>query len=90
MHGGEVVAPSGRIECVDSTGAGDAFRGGFISALLEANGHAALEDVLRYANAVAALACRRPGARDALPRRDEVAHALRFLVLAAAVPESMR
>ena len=73
---GEVAAPAFPIDCVDSTGAGDAFRGGFISALLEANGQATLQDVLRYANAVAALACRRPGAREGLPRREEVARML--------------
>jgi sugar/nucleoside kinase (ribokinase family) len=70
--GVEAYAPACAIECVDSTGAGDAFRGGFIAALLAANGRAVLEDVLRYANAVAALSCRRAGARDGLPRRDEV------------------
>ena len=74
---GEVAAPAYAIDCVDSTGAGDAFRGGFISALLEANGLTTLEDVLKQANAVAALACRRPGARDGLPRREEVTRMLR-------------
>jgi sugar/nucleoside kinase (ribokinase family) len=73
---GEVAAPAFPIDCVDSTGAGDAFRGGFISALLEAKGDTTLDDVLRRANAVAALACRRAGARDGLPRRDEVARLL--------------
>jgi sugar/nucleoside kinase (ribokinase family) len=70
--GVEVHVPACAVACVDSTGAGDAFRGGFISAILAANGRAPLEDVLRYANAVAALSCRRAGARDGLPRREEV------------------
>ena len=73
---GEVAAAAYAIDCVDSTGAGDAFRGGFISALLAANGVTTLEDVLRQANAVAALACRRPGARDGLPRPEEVTRML--------------
>jgi sugar/nucleoside kinase (ribokinase family) len=60
------------VHCADSTGAGDAFRGGFIAALLAANGAAELGDLLRYANAVAGLSCRAPGARDGLPLPAEV------------------
>ena len=70
--GEEVHVPACPVQCVDSTGAGDAFRGGFIAAVLAADGSADLEDVLRYANAVAALSCRKAGARDGLPRRAEV------------------
>ena len=66
--GRELRVPACAVTCVDSTGAGDAFRGGFISALLAGGGRAALEDVLRYANAVAALNCRTAGARRGLPR----------------------
>jgi sulfofructose kinase len=70
--GREIHSPAYPVQCADSTGAGDAFRGGFISALLAADGRAVLEDVLHYANAVASLACRRPGARAGLPDRGEV------------------
>jgi len=70
--GEEVHVPAWPVQCIDSTGAGDAFRGGFIAAVLAAGGSADLEDVLRYANAVAALSCTKTGARDGLPRRAEV------------------
>jgi sulfofructose kinase len=74
--GQEIHSPAFDVDCVDSTGAGDAFRGGLISALLSRGEGGTVESVLRYANAVAALACRLPGARDALPRPDEVARLL--------------
>ena len=69
--GREVRTPAFAVDCVDSTGAGDAFRGGFAAGLLRfADGD--IEDVLRYANAVAALNCRRLGARGGMPRPEEV------------------
>jgi sulfofructose kinase len=69
--GCEIRTPAYAVDCVDSTGAGDVFRGAFAAACLRSpDGH--LEDVLRYANAVAALNCRALGARGAIPRPDEV------------------
>jgi sulfofructose kinase len=59
------------VDCVDSTGAGDAFRGGFAAGCLRAP-DGDLEDVLKYANAVAALNCRALGARGGLPTPEEV------------------
>lgn len=50
--------------CVDTTGAGDAFRAGFLYGLL--SGYH-VEEAARCANAVAALKCRKTGARSALP-----------------------
>jgi sugar/nucleoside kinase (ribokinase family) len=55
--------------CRDTTGAGDAFHGGFIYGLL--NGEE-LETCLKLGNAVAALKCRSLGARAALPTVDEL------------------
>lgn len=55
--------------CRDTTGAGDAFHGGFIYGLL--NGED-LDTCLRLGNAVAALKCRSLGARAALPTVDEL------------------
>ena len=52
------------IDVVDSTGAGDAFRSGLIWALL--HGQSA-DQVLRTANAVAALSCQAVGAQSGLP-----------------------
>lgn len=68
--GREIRGPAFRVPVVDSTGAGDAFRGGFISGLLA--GCRTIEDLLRYANGVAALNCRSAGARGGLPRPAEV------------------
>lgn len=65
----EIRTPGFGVDCVDSTGAGDAFRAGLAAGLLTAT---EVEDVLVYANAVAALNCRGLGARGALPTRDEV------------------
>jgi sulfofructose kinase len=55
--------------CRDTTGAGDAFHGGFIYGLL--NGED-IEVSLKLANATAALKCRSLGARGALPDAKEL------------------
>ena len=68
----EVRTPAFRVRVVDTTGAGDVFRGGFIAGWLRAGDDAQVEDVLRYANAVAALKCRGLGAREASPTPAEV------------------
>ena len=76
--GGAVLdGPAGRLCCpalsagaaVDTTGAGDTFIGYFLAARLDGAGG---ETCLRRAAAAAALCVTRPGARDAIPRRDEV------------------
>jgi sulfofructose kinase len=59
--------------CRDTTGAGDAFHGGFLYGLLSG------EDVdtsLRLANAVAALKCRDLGGRSSLPSANELTNFL--------------
>ena len=56
--------PAFSIEPVDTTGAGDVFRGAFIVALLRGD---APRDIIRFANAAAAVACTRPGAIDSVP-----------------------
>jgi sugar/nucleoside kinase (ribokinase family) len=71
VNGHEVRTPGYAVECVDTTGAGDAFRGGFASACLKDPG-GDIEDVLAYANAVAALNCRALGARGGMPTATEV------------------
>lgn len=53
----------------DTTGAGDAFRAGFIYGLCKGLN---IEDTMRAANAVAALQCREVGARDGLPTEEEL------------------
>ena len=54
---------------VDTTGAGDVFRGGFIFALLQGQ---PIERALRTANAAAAVSCTRLGALNGVPTLDEV------------------
>ena len=65
--GREIATPAFRLPVVDSTGAGDVFRSGFIAGWLYGRDAAELEEVLRWANAVAALKCRALGARAACP-----------------------
>ncbi|MEZ5424811.1 MAG: carbohydrate kinase family protein [Pyrinomonadaceae bacterium] len=60
--------------CKDTTGAGDAFRVGFLYGLLRGE---SVETAAEMANAVAALKCRRVGARTALPDREELEGLLR-------------
>lgn len=57
------------VGCVDTTGAGDAFRTGFLYGMLKGE---SIEDSSRIANAVAALKCRAPGARSGLPDEQEL------------------
>jgi sulfofructose kinase len=59
-------APGG---CKDTTGAGDAFHGGFLFGLLRGDD---VETSLRYGNAVAAMKCSALGARTALPTRSQL------------------
>ena len=74
--GGREIRTRGfAVDCLDSTGAGDAFRAGFAAGcLLAPDGD--VEDALTYANAVAALNCRGLGARGAMPTRTEVSDLL--------------
>lgn len=52
------------VDVVDSTGAGDVFRGAFIYSLIRGD---APEETLRFANAAAAIACTREGALPSVP-----------------------
>jgi sulfofructose kinase len=71
-QGREIRTPAFEVAVVDSTGAGDAFRGGFISGYLRFGAEAEVADVLTYATAVAALKCRSLGARNGLPTAEAV------------------
>jgi sugar/nucleoside kinase (ribokinase family) len=55
--------------CVDTTGAGDAFHGGFLYAMLQGE---EIEASMKIGCAVAALGCRVLGARTGLPTRGEL------------------
>jgi sulfofructose kinase len=66
--------PAPRVVSLDATGAGDVFRGAFIYALLRGDRPA---EILRFANAAAALSCTREGALDSVPTLSEVEEFLR-------------
>lgn len=70
LEGDQIVeSPGFRVEPIDTTGAGDVFRAGFIAALLDG---LPLPEVLRFANAAAAASCRQRGAMLGVPSRSEV------------------
>ena len=56
--------PACQVAVSDTTGAGDVFRGAFIAALLRGDAPA---DILRFANAAAAISCTRLGAINGVP-----------------------
>jgi sugar/nucleoside kinase (ribokinase family) len=66
--------PAFAVDAVDTTGAGDVFRAGFIYAFLQGYN---LVDVLRFAAAAAAVSCTREGAMTSVPTLAEVQHILR-------------
>ncbi|WP_144550583.1 ribokinase [Bacillus sp. X1(2014)] len=65
---GELI-PSFTVEAVDTTGAGDAFNGGLAHAI--SNGYA-VENAMKFANAVAALSVTKIGTAPAMPYKHEV------------------
>ncbi len=67
---GELVNEPGiAVKTVDTTGAGDVFRGAFIYALVRGDRP---RDILRFANAAAAVSCTRVGAMSSVPAPEEV------------------
>jgi sulfofructose kinase len=60
---GFTYSPAFVVNCVDTTGAGDVFHGGFCYALLQ---RMPLEEALDFSNAMAALNCTAAGARGAI------------------------
>jgi len=60
------TAPGG---CRDTTGAGDAFRGGFLYGLLTGED---IETSMKFGNAVAAMKCSKLGARPGLPTKQQL------------------
>jgi sulfofructose kinase len=66
--------PAFQVNAVDTTGAGDVFRGAFIAAILRGEPPRA---AVRFANAAAAVSCTRLGAINGIPSPEEVAAMLR-------------
>lgn len=61
--------PAFLVRAVDTTGAGDVFRAGFIYGLVQSW---PIQEILRFANAAAAASCTRAGAIDGVPPLDDV------------------
>jgi ribokinase len=61
------VIAAGKV--VDTTGAGDAFNGGFAVALAEGM---SIETALRFASATAGISVTRPGTAGSMPTRAEI------------------
>lgn len=79
--GSETHVPAFPVDVIDTTGAGDAFRAGFVARWLDTSASGAeFPDLLEYAALVAALACREVGAQAGLPTREQVSHARRAKV----------
>jgi sulfofructose kinase len=67
---GDILRVNGfKVNAVDTTGAGDVFHAGFIYGLLQ---NWEVTEILRFANAVAALKCRDLGGRRGIPTLEEV------------------
>ena len=64
-----VFVPSFKVDAIDTTGAGDAFNGGFVTALAEGQ---PIEDVIRFGCATAGISVTRKGTAPAMPTREEV------------------
>lgn len=65
----EEIIPSIKVDATDTTGAGDAFNGGFITALSEGLD---LFDAARFGNATGALSVTKLGTAPAMPTRREI------------------
>jgi sugar/nucleoside kinase (ribokinase family) len=70
LDGDRIVhVPAFQVDAVDTTGAGDVFRAGFVYGMLAGW---ATRDILQFANAAAAISCTRVGALAGTPSLDEV------------------
>jgi len=75
LDAGGTFVPSHSVEAVDTTGAGDAFVGGFAAGLVKFRGD--VVSAARFANAIAALSVTKPGTAPSMPRKGEIARFLR-------------
>lgn len=67
--GKEEIIPAFQVNAIDTTGAGDAFNGGFLAALTEGKDE---WEAARFANALAALSVRKLGTTPSMPTRREI------------------
>ena len=68
-NGREEILPAFKVKAVDTTGAGDAFNGGLLTALSEGRD---LWEASRFASALAALSVQKIGTTPSMPAREEV------------------
>lgn len=71
----ELIPAHTGIKVVDTTGAGDAFVGGFAAGLVRFKNN--ISAAARFGNAVAALSVTRPGTAPSMPHQNEIARFLR-------------
>lgn len=65
----EIFVPALRVKAIETTGAGDAFNGGFATAIAE--GHS-IETSLKFATCTAAISVTRLGSSPSMPYREEI------------------
>ena len=65
----DTIVPPFTVKAVDTTGAGDAFNGGFAAALSEGKD---IISAVKFASALAAISVTRPGKSPAMPQREEI------------------
>ena len=65
----EIYIKARKVKAIDTTGAGDAFNGGFSLALLKGK---KIKDCLELANTVAGLSTTKLGAGDSMPTLNEI------------------
>ncbi len=76
--GGQIAVPSYEVKAIDTTGAGDAFMGAFLSLLIRSGQTPEqlrleeAEQMVRFANAAGALTTTRKGGIDAQPSLEEI------------------
>lgn len=63
------IVPAYKVNAIDTTGAGDAFNGGLLTALSEGK---TIREAARFANALAAISVQRIGTTPAMPTRAEI------------------
>lgn len=68
-EGKSEIIPAYKVDAIDTTGAGDAFNGGLLTALAEGK---TLEEAAVFASALAALSVQRKGAAPSMPFRNEI------------------
>jgi ribokinase len=68
-NGKAEIIPAYQVKAIDTTGAGDAFNGGLLTALAEGK---TLREAARFANALAAISVQRIGTTPSMPTREEI------------------